>query len=518
MRQYVARLVPAVLVGGCSLIYNPSNISKPPPDATDGQGIDALMTADARIDAPPLFDANPGMLALEDVAPNVIFEGQGLGGSRPALLVIRGHHIIPDGLSVTIAPSTGLTLGSPMVSMNGDFIALPVSVAISATASGSSALTITVEQTGGPAGGVQLAGKLDVTFLPELTAGTSIAASSLAPLYSQVNTASNVTFTGTATQPAIVRSVSSINIGNINVAGAAGGTGTGGAGGPGGCTGGDAGATGGCSQNDGGGGGAAGNAGGAGGGFAAAGGSGNGSGGGMAGVAHGNSQLVNYSGIPGMANQSAGGGGGAAGTLGNAGGGGGGGGTVELTAGGDITVGTINANGGTGGNASALLANGGGGGGGSGGVVVLRSDAGMITSGAITASGGAPGTKVGNGGGGGMGAPGRVRVDVAASSVPTTSPSAHRGPSFAANTPVIVTTDNPMLTLSGMTDDIVDAYVIDADDVPHFGEPMNVKFVNGALMMTPTMLPGYNRLCVTLRPGTRGDVLADKCIDMAYLP
>ena len=118
-----------------------------------------------------------------------------------------------------------------------------------------------------------------------------------------------------------------------------------------------------------------------------------------------------------------------------------------------------------------------------------------------------------------MGGPGRVRIDYAGNAtLPTASPAARRGVSFGATTPTIVTTDNPMLTFSGTTDDIIDAYVIDADDVPHFGEPMNLKFVNGALTMTPTLLPGYNKLCVTLRPGTRGDNLADSCLELAYLP
>jgi hypothetical protein len=523
MRQHLASLIPTTfLVGGCSLIYNPSNISKPPADANDG-GIDAEMTADARIDAPPLADANPSMLVLEDVAPNIIYEGQGQGGSRPALLIIRGHHIVADGLTVSITPSTGLTLGTPTVSMNGDYIALPVSVAINGTSSGTTALMITVEQTGGPAGGAMLSGKLAVQNLPELTAGGTIATSTLAPLYSQVNTNTNVTFTGDATQPAIVRAVSSIKLGNITASGATGTTGAdgGGAGGPGGCSGGGGGSTGGCTQNDGGGGGGGGTAGGGGGGFGAPGGSGNGSGGGAAGVMHGTVQVVNYGGAAGMANQSAGGGGGAAAALASQGAGGGGGGTVELTAGGDIMIGTITANGGKGGDAGGLVTGAGGGGGGSGGLVVIRSGAGTIATGAVSAIGGGAGAPGGTGGGGGgMGGPGRVRVDQpTAGSLPSATPSARRGVTFAANTPTIVTTDNPMVTLNGTTDDVIDAYVIDADDVPHFGEPMNLKFgPSGTLMMTPTMLAGYNKLCVTLRPGTRGETLADTCIEIAYLP
>ncbi|NVB77628.1 MAG: hypothetical protein HOV81_04470, partial [Kofleriaceae bacterium] len=76
MRQHVAKLTPALfLVGGCSLIYNPSNIDKPPVDARG---------PDVGIDAAPIYDANPGLLAVEDVAPKTLFEGQGEGGSRTA--------------------------------------------------------------------------------------------------------------------------------------------------------------------------------------------------------------------------------------------------------------------------------------------------------------------------------------------------------------------------------------------------------------------------------------------------
>lgn len=508
MRQQVAKLWPVVFVGGCSLIYNPTNIGK---------------ASDAAIDAPPdapPADADPTMLMIEDVAPNVILEGQGEGGSRKALLVIRGHHIVSDGLAVSISPDTGLTLGAPTVAANGDFIAVEVTAAITATAMGSTPLTITVQQTGGPEGGVQLAGKLDLIHLPEFPAGTAFATASLAPLYSKVETASNVTFSGSPLQPALIRAVSSITIGNINVSGAPAGTGNSfGAGGAGGCAGGGDGATGGCAQTDGGGGGAGGTpGGGAGGGFSGPGGSGNGAGGGTAGTAHGNAQLVNYVGAPGTANQSSGGGGGGAETLSNAGAGGGGGGTIELTAGGDITVGAITANGGKGGNATTLITGAGGGGGGSGGVVVLRSDAGAITADSISATGGAAGSGAGTGGGGGMGAPGRVRVDLATGTLPAATPASRRGPAFSATTLTIVNTASPMLTLSGTNNDVVDSFILDADDTPHFDQPMEQTFVNGALVLAPTLLPGYNRFCITLRPGMRGDALADKCIDLAYLP
>ncbi len=521
MRHAVAKLIPALLcTGGCSLLYNPSNIGKAI-DASDGQRPDMEMTADADIDAPAIFDADPGMLTLIDVTPKVLYEGQGQFNSRKALVVIRGHHFISDGLTVDITPNNGLTLDPPMVSANGDYIALTVSVAIDTNANtGSTPLTITVNQNGGPSGGVSLADQLTLQNLPQFPSGTSIATSSLAPLYSEVNTG-NVSFSGT--QRAIVRSVSRIKMGNVSANGGAGtSNGVGGAGGPGACGGGSMGANAPCAQVDGGGGGAAGTSGGGGGGFGAVADTGVGDDGGIAGAMHGNVQLVSFGGGSGLVNLGAGGGGGGKGLLSNAGGGGGGGGALELTAGGDIELGTVDAKGGAGGAGSSVVMLGasGGGGGGSGGAIVVRSEAGTITSGAITATPGTGGAGGGTGAGaGGAGAPGRVRVDVASGSLPSSTPEPHRGPAFVG-VAQIVTMKTLSFQMSGSNGDIVDAYVIPDDNMVHTGEPMDVMFNNGSLMLQGVLLPGYNKFCVTLEPGMRqhADKLADTCVELAYLP
>ncbi|HEX5059038.1 MAG TPA: hypothetical protein VFV99_06745 [Kofleriaceae bacterium] len=517
MRQYVAMLMPMVVGSGCSLLYNPSNLGKANPDASDAPMIDAEMTADADIDAPPLADANPGMLTLLDVTPKVLLEGQGQFGSRPAVLVIKGHHIVSDNLSVAITPSTGITVGATTVAMNGDYIAVEVSVAIDTNANaGMTPLTITVMQNGGPGGGVALTNKLSLQNLPQFPAGTSIATGSLAELYSDVNTG-NVTFTGTAR--ASVRSVSRIKMGNITANGGNGSTNGAGGAGPGACAGGAPASNAPCLQSDGGGVGAGGDSGGGGGGFAVAGNpgvTGDAGTGGAGGGAHGDNQIISF------AAQGAGGGGGGKGALSNSGGGGGGGGTIELTAGGNIEVGTIDAKGGAGGAGSSVLSLGasGGGGGGSGGTVVLRSDTGTIVSGAIAATPGGGGASGGTGAGaGGAGAPGRVRVDVASGSLPSSNPSLHRGPAFV-NVPTVVTTNKVMLSMTGANADVVNAYVIPDDGMVHLGEPMGMMFNNGMLSFQGVLLPGYNKLCVTLEPGMRGhaDTLADKCIELAYLP
>ena len=52
----------------------------------------------------------------------------------------------------------------------------------------------------------------------------------------------------------------------------------------------------------------------------------------------------------------------------------------------------------------------------------------------------------------------------------------------------------------------------------HNGEPKDQMFTNGMLNLVPAMLPGYNKLCLTLEPGARRGDLADACIEIAYLP
>lgn len=529
MGQQLAKWVPVVFASGCSLIYNPNNIEKPPIDATDAPMVDAEMTADARIDAAPISDANPAALTIEDATPSVIYEGQGVDNSAPAILVIKGHHFIP-GATVSISPATGLTLGTPMVSANGDYIMVPVTVAVDGSQSTTTVpLTISVDETG--ASTQMLTGKLTLQPLPTLTGSTLTLP--LAERYARVAITGAPTFAGTAGR-VIIRSMSSITCAGIAAKGATpASTVAAGAAGPGGCAGGGESATGGCSGVIGGGGagGAAGGGGGGGGGYGTAGAVGGGGGaGGALGPKHGTPLIVSYDGSTADGadrNQASGGGGGApANGLANGGGGGGGGGTVELTAGGDINCGAVNVSGGDGHDATTTLgtAASGGGGGGAGGVIVVRTDSGTITNTTLTTAGGAGGAGAGGGAPGGQGGAGRIRVD-APGSLPTTAPTGvvHRGLSFAAATMHVSTTDNPMVTLLGTEGDVFDMYVVDAAGLEHTGEPQNQTIdSNGMKSVVVTLLPGYNRLCATLRPGTRNKddrfSLADKCVEIAYLP
>lgn len=528
MRQSLALVAPALFASGCSLIYNPNNIDKPPADASDAPMIDASMTADARIDAPPLADANPAVMVVEDAAPTVIYEGQGVDNSPPAILVIKGQHFIA-GATVSLSPATGLTIGTPMISMNGDYIMVPVTAAVDASASTTAVpLTITVDEPG--ATPQMLANKVSLQPLPHLTGSTLTLP--LAERYSRVTITGSPSFAGTAGR-VVIRSMSSITCAGINAKGAAPtNTTASGAAGPGGCAGGGEAAAGGCSGVIGGGGAGGAGGGGGGGGHGTAGTVGGGGGaGGALGVAHGSALILSYQGTAADGsdrNQGSGGGGGATsfGLSASGGGGGGGGGTVELTAGGDINCGAVDVSGGNGaaGTSTVSTAPAGGGGGGAGGVIVVRTATGSITNTTLTAAGGSPGAGAGGGAAGGQGGAGRIRVD-APGALPTTSPTGvlRRGLSFAAATPQVSTTDNPMITLLGTAGDVFDMYVIDAAGLEHNGEPQNQTIeASGMKTVTVTLLPGYNKLCATLRPGTRNATdpfsLTDKCVEIAYLP
>jgi hypothetical protein len=515
--MYLARLAPVVLLGGCSLIYDPSSI-KALADAPPMP--DAFQSADARVDTPIPRDADPTMLAIDSVTPGSINEGAGDGNSRAALIVIHGKNM-DQAATVQVTGATNVSVVSHQVSPDGNWMAVLLKATVDTTSqtdTGTQALTIAVSEPGAPAPAM-LAGALVLNNLPQFPTGTTIDASTLAPLYSQVM-ASNVTLTGDSSHPVRLEAVSSIAMGTVTVKGADASSNTAGTGGPGGCNGGAVGGTGGCSGFIGGGGGGAGNAGGGGGGNATDAGAGNGTGGGSAGGKHGNDQLVNLvvSNDPSKTNQASGGGGGGGGSLLTAGGaGGGGGGTIQLIAGGDITVTKVVATGGKGGNAGSIAGGAGGGGGGAGGIVIVRSAHGTMSVNA-DASSGAAGAGAGGGGGGGAGGLGRIRIDAPGGTFPTTTPAAHRGPMFATATMQIVTDVNPTITLLGQPMDVIDGYDLDAMSMAHEGEPKNQMFASGTLQLMPAMLDGYNKLCFTLQPGTRGGDLADTCIEIAYLP
>src|SRR5512140_2923032 len=356
----MAIVVVGIAVTGCSLLYNPNNLPAPV------------------VDAPVIVD--PSMLTVTGAGPAMLLEGQGVDGTRPAILAIMGTNFGPSATVRVFAtgsetPMIAVNNNDPMsvaqVSSTSDVIAVPVTLPIDtklpadpASAMQDIPLTIEVSQ---PVGDglitKTLTGVVALRTLPELIAPTDSA--SLRPMYSQVDLSGPLTFTAAPNTPrALIRSASTIRLKDVTVSA------NGNAPGPGGATGGTA--------NMMGGGGPSGGAGalasgGGGGGFATAGGDGTAKGG----APNGDPLISSYA-----SNISAGGGGGTVT-------GGGGGGTLELTAAGDVSVGAIAANGGAGTSGAAGV---GGGGGGAGGIVLIRSGGTATLGGAITASAGAGGS------------------------------------------------------------------------------------------------------------------------------
>ena len=487
----VKAVLGALVCSGCSLLYNPSNISP---------------AVDASPDAEIILDADPTQLRLEKVSPAVFFEGRGSDGGRPALLVVHGEHIVP-GAVISIAVHGGGTVptasvGTTEVAANGRMAAAPVVLAVDPTLAAGQTIRIdvTVTQPGpstpitatiasaSPSEDVPV---LSITGLDELE-GVDVALPTGVHEYSRVAITGTLTASDTA-QPLIIRAQASIAVASASVSAAGLGSGpnghNGGAGGSG-----VLGAPGLAGGGPGGG-----TASGGGGGFAAKGADG-------AAVNTGGA-MSGFASIPTFAlpNRSSGGAGGNGGLLGAQGGaGGGGGGTLELTAGGTVMVGTLESKGGDGTTAASTL-----GGGGSGGVILVRSGA-AIEATAIDVSGG---------NGDGIGSVGRIRTDGA--NVPTTTPAAYRGPTLAADTPVITRNPAPMLTLFGERLKTFSYFVSDENSSNIHG-PFDVT-TSGAsqnsFAIDEPLFRGLNTICVLVEQAVLVEEKpeARNCIELVYL-
>jgi len=321
------------------------------------------------------------------------------------------------------------------------------------------------------------------------------------------NVSGDVTFTGTSR--AVVVAMSSITFDGAITASAPGKIA-----GPGGCDGGGIGSKGGCGGG-GGGGGTGGGGGGAG--FSIAGNAGAGTNVGTAGTPTGDLQISTYAGHPAgdnTANAASGGGGGAQGIAGS-GTGGGGGGTVELTAGGDLTLAAIAVDGHKGADGGGV--GGCGGGGGAGGVIVVRSGHAITMHGALSSAGGAGGGG-GVGAAGGAGVPGRIRYDAATMpALPTSTVPPHRGISFVAP-PTITTNPHLVFSLVGAANDAY-AFVIH-DQVGAQQQSMTGHAIgtDGTDTFMSTLTPGNNEICVIAGIGTYSEPEAKTCVHVAFLP
>lgn len=314
-----------------------------------------------------------------------------------------------------------------------------------------------------------LSGMLRIGGLDELEGAAMAIPGGAERVYSVVNLTGNLTSSGA--EPLVIRSTSSLTIGAFNVNGSAQ------TGGPGGGTGGNSGSA------------------------VAAFTAGTGPAGGTASGAPGGMTAdvrVSTLGVPFRGS----GGAGAEALLGG-GNRGGGGGSIMLTAGGNLVTGNGQA---TGGNPTNK------GGGGSGGIIVLRAG-GDVTTGTMTLTGG--------GAAAAQGASGLLRYDAGGTATLAGSPTGYRGPQFIAPS-LIVTTDKPMLQVSGTPQTMFQYFITNAAGtmttngymvtLPDSG-PATV--VNGT-DATDRLSEGLNRICLV--PGS-APLTSDtrNCIDIAYI-
>lgn len=472
-------------LAGCSLLYNPNNLSDPKVDA-----------------GPPpdmMVDSDPTMPQIVSFAPAELFEGQGTGGSRQAVLVISGRNFGADA-TVALEAVDG---SAPMIEIDNEHavrsvnliavpITLPVDPAVPAKdtdAPITTQMALKVSQTS--ASGVVTTPMLDATVkltsLPEISAPITNS-NLLTGHYSQVTTGAYAFAVGG--KAAIIRVEGSIAMGDVTANGGSG------AGGPGG---GSGGAQSGNGMGPSAGKGAGALIGASGAGYASVGGDGQGVGSNTGGGVVGDDFVTAYA----QKNASSGGGGGGGAP------GGGGGGTLELTAGGTLTVGKLTANG-FGPPAS------GAGAGGSGGTIVVRAS-GASTIGTISVAGG--NASDGNAGDGGIG---RVRYDLASLDAPAVAIGVkQRGLMFPASTdlnPLITRSTRPMFAVTGQASSARFNVFVLFDGSTTYSTVLQLGSSTGVITLDNKLMPGLNQLCVTPPAGLPTYAESTNCISVAYVP
>lgn len=505
--MWLRALLAAPVLAGCSLIYNPSDL----PLKGDG-GLPPDVPPDAEI----ILDADPNFLELERVSPAVIFEGTGTAGGRQGVITVIGKQIVAGAkISITAhdgTSATGITVDddNTEVAGNGFIVAAPITIDVNPDlpADQKLQLDVTVTQPDGNGGMVSRtltelvepagAPVLELQGLDELTGDSASLPTTAAHEFSIVSLTGDLT-AADATAPLIVRARGGITVmGTVNVSAA------GKAAGPFGGAGGDRGTT-------------AIGAGKPGVGPSAGQPSGGGAGFGTAGTKGANSStpgaIAGVASLPRLDDPNTRGSGGAGGNAGiaNGGDGGGGGGTIELTAGGDLTVGAIASRGGNGADGASD------GGGGSGGALLLRGAS--VTAPTIDVSGGV-GPDGGNGGTGGLG---RVRIDVPADAIPAAAPAevTYRGPKFAATTPLITRNEQPMVTVFGQKLEPFQYFFTDetgAKLAGPFDQTIGPNNTNSFPLDKP-LFRGLNKLCILVDGGDfqnqRPEAL--NCLELVFL-
>lgn len=451
--------------------------------------------SDASSDAEPMvYDAGP-------VEPAELFEGQGSGtGAPPMVLVLRGEFSADAQVQVG---EPDLAIEPAVVASDGSMIGVAVRVPVDTdVAEGEVEVPITVTQN-------DASEEFDVVRIIKLAEAELSGAVETSPgisRYSHIEVTGTLTLSGS--DSARLWSTTDVVVSADILAGGANGAG-GGAGGPGGGSGGPAGSGGAVAPY----GGAAGlsNGGGGGGGHAGAGLPGTG-GGGDGGDMVGNDMLTPLAGEGGH-----GGGGGHSGALANAGAGGGGGGIVELLALGQVVLAaTIDASGGDGGNGGGVtcaVTAFGSGGGGSGGAILIRGAEVSGDTAVLDVTGGQASSACNAGG---AGSAGRIRIDSGQAAIPAfeSIPALVRGPSWASDTPYLVT-DSELTA---------EFYAQPNRTYGVAGNPGNISpvttNVSGIGSHTFDLQRGINQLCVYVSDDTQHPSLpeAKHCHAVAYIP
>ncbi|MEO8845298.1 MAG: hypothetical protein ABI591_25650 [Kofleriaceae bacterium] len=476
-----------VLLASCSLIYDPSKIH-----AGDGRGSDDGGFADAPVDT-PYVTADPSMVHASDLQPPVIYEGQGVDNSRPAVLTIRGVNFA-SGATVAIAPThagdiADLTLGMVVVAADANSLAVPITANIMTTLGAGVGVPLTITIT--EAGFTTTIAWTEVA-LDELTAVTQLPPTQ--QRYSRVALAAAGSLP-TGGPRVTIHSMSSISLAAFHADALTTAPGAGG------CNGGPPLALGACPGDGGAGADAASAAGvptpGGGAGFSAKGGDG---GPGTGGPIVGDRYVASY-GDP--ANVASGGGNGGSTYLlpGNGGSGGAGGGTLELHAEGDLTTAALTALGGAG-----TAGTGATGGGGAGGLVILRTGHTLAVA-SVDVTGGLGGSSLATN----AGSPGRVRVDAALGSVA----SAQQGPAFAIFTPVI--TDQHTLAIDLRLPSQIAFKLSRLDQRGVLVYLPDVMSGTGTATVDVPLINGWNKLCLTVPGGLYEDDIANECIELAFM-
>lgn len=469
MAQYLAKLLCASALSGCSLIYNPSNLPEKgdmPPDAAIKDANPALLMLDPMVKSPPLL------------------EGQGQDGSAPAVLVVFGMHITKSA-TLTVTPPAGspatVEVSNVTIADDGNSIAALVKASYmdnldetGANASGVIALDVTVSEDGATPQTI----KWDLKPLDELV---TAAQAGPGKLFSRGDVTTDLDFPAGTTK-GIVRVVGGLRITGKVTANANGTTQ-----GAGGCAGGGADAAGACCGG--------GKGGGGGGGFGTAGGDGAGNSAGAVCEPF----ITNY--------DNAGGGGGGGGNAG----GGGGGGVIELTAGGNLVLGgMIEATGGKGTNSGLNQ----GAGGGAGGAVVLRSGAMLTMPSSIALGGGGGGTGL-LGANGGAGGDGRWRYDAAMTTGSPPAPAPRRGPMIVRPASTVFEDRMPTLMITGESGSRVSVVTRYPDNTSNTDE---VTLTGATSSYVADLRIGYNQICVLVPDGNFAQDEAKNCIDVAFVP